>query len=207
MKHLVNRATFARRAGVSPAAITKASKRGALREAMEGDLINCGHPAAVEYLRAKGAEPIEPPPEPPTPPAHAPDLPGTQDDGSPESADALGDLSLREIARRFGGEPEFRKLLEALKLVEEIREKRLKNEREERRVIPRELVATHMAGYLDGLNRRLLSDAARTIVRTNYAAAKSGVPVEDSEAEVRKIISTQLRPAADKIARAIRNGE
>ncbi len=45
----VSKAEFARLAGVSPAAISKAT-RGALRDALSGGGINKDHPAAVAYM-------------------------------------------------------------------------------------------------------------------------------------------------------------
>lgn len=69
MPLLISRAEFARRAGVSKAAITKACKHQ-LAPALDRDRIDAEHPAAAAYLAA-GHGPKEPKAKPsaPTPPA------------------------------------------------------------------------------------------------------------------------------------------
>jgi hypothetical protein len=70
MPLLISRAEFARRAGVSKPAITKAMK-GPLLAARQGNRIDCQHPAAAAYLAAKTAPPA-PKPAPPAKPTVPP---------------------------------------------------------------------------------------------------------------------------------------
>lgn len=94
--------------------------------------------------------------------------------------------------------------LKALKLQEDIREKRLKNEQTEGALIAREFVKTHLFGLLEELSRRILADGSRTIARKLYTAARSGVPLEEAEAMVRDILSQHLKKARDLAKRRIR---
>ena len=52
VKELIKRSEFARRAGVSAAAVTKACNT-LLADAVEGKRINAAHPSAVAYLKDK----------------------------------------------------------------------------------------------------------------------------------------------------------
>lgn len=62
LKNLVSRSEFARRAGVSAAAVTQAC-RAALEPALSGKRIDLAHPAAVAYLERRLAESTPPPAE------------------------------------------------------------------------------------------------------------------------------------------------
>jgi hypothetical protein len=92
----------------------------------------------------------------------------------------------------------------ALKTIEEIRGKRLDNDENEGRLIPREKVRVHVFGAIEEANKRLLLDIPKNLARTLYAMAKSGNPVEEAEKTVREKISSVLRPVKDKSARALR---
>lgn len=128
----------------------------------------------------------------------------------PASDQDLAEISaaiqpLVPLAARFSTQTELSDWLDRLKRVEEIREKRLKNEETEGTLIPRELVKTHVFGAIEMVNRRLLTDSPKTIARRLYALAKSGAPIEEAEEVVREIISSQLRPMKDKTVRVLRN--
>lgn len=233
MARLVSRSELARLAGVSPAAITKACK-SQIALACVGKRVDLDHPAALAYLRSKGAS---------APPAPAPTATGarpkkaaakptrarpeTKNDAGAEPAnrrrstrktklpepgelnadddeDQL-DLTLRDIYERFGTKTAFKDWLAAVKTIADIREKELKSDETEGRLIERELVKTHVFGAIEAGNRRLLGDSPKTIARRLYALAKSGAPVEEAEAVVREIISSQLKPVKTTAVRVLRN--
>lgn len=60
MKDLLNKADFARRAGVSGAAITNACE-ASLKLAFDGRYVDANHPAAIEYLERAEERNVEPP--------------------------------------------------------------------------------------------------------------------------------------------------
>lgn len=126
------------------------------------------------------------------------------DSGEAESMDEIMNMKLRDILTRFGEEGSFSAWLRDLKMAEDIREKRLKNEVAEKSLISREGVRSQLMGLLEELSRRLLQDGAKTITRRNYGAANSGVALEDSEKETQDIISQNLRKAKDGMTRRLK---
>lgn len=115
-------------------------------------------------------------------------------------------MTLEQLVKKFGTATAFQDWLAARKRISDIREKDLKNDERSGRLIPRELVRTHVFSHIEVANRRLLRDAAVTIARRVYAAAKSGAPVEDAEQEVRDILTQQLRPVKETATRVLRGG-
>lgn len=228
MARLVSRSELARLARVSPAAITKACK-GQLAPACVGKRVDLDHDAVARYLAAKGAG--APPAAAPTPPKRPskpttprprpkkvaeaaprsrprktakPKLPLPNEvDG--ENVEDLLKLTLLEIVERFGTKTAFKDWLTARKTIADIREKELKSDETEGRLVERELVKTHVFGAIEAGNRRLLGDSPKTIARRIYGLAKSGAPVEEAEAVVREIISSQLKPVRTTAARVLRN--
>lgn len=122
-----------------------------------------------------------------------------------EDPEPFLDLTLAEIVERFGTKTGFKDWLVARKTIADIREKELKSDETEGRLIDRELVKTHVFGAIEAGNRRLLGDSPKTIARRLYALAKSGAPVEEAEAVVREIVSSQLKPVKTTAARVLRN--
>lgn len=60
VKKLLSRAEFARQAGVSGAAVTKACSSGILKAALHGKRVDASHPDAVKYIADKKLEKREP---------------------------------------------------------------------------------------------------------------------------------------------------
>lgn len=73
-------------------------------------------------------------------------------------------------------------------------------------LIRRELVRHHVFGAIENANRRLLSDAPRTISSRVYALAKSGASREEAERTVREIINSHLRMVKTTAVRVLRAG-
>lgn len=122
-----------------------------------------------------------------------------------EDIERYAHLSLTALTKRFGTATAFRDWLTAHKAIEDIREKRLKNDEAEGRLIPREPVKVHIFGAIDAVLVRLLRDAPKTIARRLYALAKSEAPVEQAEATTREILSSLLKPVKANAARVLRN--
>jgi hypothetical protein len=215
---------------VSKPAISKACKAG-LRPAMVRDRIDLDHPRVREYLGAKWPEPgTDGAPTPsPKPARRAPSKPtgstkrrlvqpteptaprpaagaSSEDAVEEQSAEDLEQIAsmLAPLLARFGTVRNLRDWLIALKDLELIRKTRLDNEETEGRLIPRELVKTHVFGAIEAANRRLLGDSPKTIARRVYAMAKSGAELESAEATVREIIGSQLHPVKIKASRVLR---
>lgn len=212
---LETRSEFARRAGVSPSAVTQACREsGALREACVGDLIDIGHEAARAYLRGKGIvppraairEPDPAPPESADPPENydLPELSPNFRERYPDVSTCL-DLPLRVIVDEFGTIKKFREATTARKEIAAAHAQEIKNKERLGQLIERDFVETYVFGLLEELSRRLLSDAPRTIVRSIYALAKANVGIEQAELDVKGQISANLKRAQEQMTRRLRN--
>jgi hypothetical protein len=116
----------------------------------------------------------------------------------------VADMTIRQVVQKFGTVTAFKDWLAALRTIEEVREKNLRNAETDGNLISVRLVRTHVMGAIESGNRRLLSDSPKTIARMVYAAAHSQKPIEEAEKMVRDIISSQLKPMKDAAARTLR---
>lgn len=126
-------------------------------------------------------------------------------DGQGSDAD-LEELTefLQPLLKRFGTDVRFSDWLDSLKTIEDIRGKRLANEKTEGRLIERELVEVHVFGAIDEAFRRLLTDTPKTLTRELYTASKTGLPVEEAEGKTRQALSKLLKTMKDKATRALK---
>lgn len=186
-------------------AITKA-RRKALKAAVHGDRIDLDDPATQKFLdKHRGAddaptdspEPDDSAPAKPTS-AHVPRL--DEDGYSTE----LADHTLHQIVQRYGTIRSYKDLLEANEKRERALKNHLDNEQRRGELIERELVRKHVVGLIDGTNKRLLGDAAKTIASRVSSMARGGSPIEDMERAVRDIISSQIVPTKRKVSRTLR---
>lgn len=226
----VSRAEFARIAGVSAPAITKASK-GLLAPACVADRIDLDHPAAKAYLKSKGrvlpspdreaakrkkrAPSAKPEPTKATLRALPEDARSTavrRDDGRTkeipiertEEFERYADLTLRECVERFGTFRAMRDVAEVLKKIEDTRGRRLQNDETEGHLVSREAVRAHIVGAMQVAFERLLRDAPKSIVQRLFPMAKADGTLEEGEAVARELIGSTLKPALDQTIRAVR---
>lgn len=221
MPRPISRAELARLKGVSGAAITKACKKQLLEACLDNGRIDLDHPAVRKYLGDQGEappsapaptpEPTQPPSRtkrertPPASPPRSPEPAASRDSSLDEDGRPIEELTLREVAERFGTMTAFKDHLDALKKLVDIREKDLKNNETEGRLIERELVKTHVFGAIEAGNRRLLTDSPKTIARRLFALAKSGGTLEEAERTVREILGSTLDPVKASASRVLRN--
>lgn len=206
----ISRSELSKRRGVSSTAITKAC-RGPLKAACAGKRVNAAHPAVVEYLESAvgigtptGAKrSVPPPPVLPDRPRLAMERPALGDYGGDADLEELTE-QLQPLVDRFGTTTAFKDFLNALKTIEEIRQKRLDNEVKEGLLVERELVRVHVFGAIEQANRKLLGEVPKNLARTLYSKARAGIPVEESESDVRKQISELLAPMKTAAAKALR---
>src|SRR5688572_5122439 len=200
-------------AGVSGTAVTKACRK-LLSAAVHGRSVDLDNADLQKFLARHDAAPTAPakrtrkaPAAPTPPPSNPEEKPEDEQPPAPGAAmprgmrvetqvvDDVSDIAnwtIREVGQRFGTVTAFKDWLFALKTIEDVREKRLRNEEADGTLIPREPVKTYVFGLIDATNRRLLTDAARTLARRLFALAKSGATLEDGERTAREIIGSQL---------------
>ncbi len=230
MARLISRTEFARIANVTQAAITKACN-GRLSAACHGVRIDVAHAAAQAYLAHRlGADAARGQPGQPKTPVNgaaappAPTGPGRNGSAAPPAVgpatggkepvrlvsrevtniNDVADMTIRQVVSKFGTVTAFKDWLGALRTIEEVREKNLRNAETDGNLISIRLVQTHVMGALESGYRRLLTDSPKTIARQVYAAAKADVPIEDAENLVRESISSQLKPMKDAAAKSLR---
>ena len=123
----------------------------------------------------------------------------------PDDILKFADMTLREIIQRFGTDTAFLDYLNAVKRIEDINEKRLKNAATRGDLINRKLIKVGVIDHFDQAFNQLLSDGAKTIARRVTAMYGAGRSVEDCEHLVADQISSFIRPAKAKISRTLRN--
>ena len=123
----------------------------------------------------------------------------------PDDINKFADMTLRELIQRFGTDIAFLDWLKATKSIEDINEKRLKNAQTRKELVNIKLVKTGVIEHFEIVFNKLLTDGAKTIARRITSMHSAGRPVEDCEAFVADQVSSFIKPAKAKIARALRN--
>ena len=123
----------------------------------------------------------------------------------PDDIQAVADMSLRELIARYGSNTRFNDWLKALKELEVIEEKRLKNAQTEGKLVSRELVQSGVISHFDTMFRQMLTDGAKTITQRLIALHESGADNIECEDLVRDQIQSFIRPTKKKIGVALSN--
>lgn len=114
--------------------------------------------------------------------------------------DSIMDFSLREATELYGTCDGMKNYMQSVKLIEEIKEKRLKNMGKIGELVPRNLVKISVISLLEALNRRLLTDIAKSLA-TRLRAAPTH---EAAEETAKKLISQALNHAKADIDRKLK---
>jgi len=114
-------------------------------------------------------------------------------------------MTLRELIQRFGTDGAFVDWLKATKAIEDINEKRLKNAVTRGELVNIKLVKLGVIEHFETMFNKLLTDGAKTIARRITSMHGAGRSVEDCEAFAADQVSSFIKPAKAKIARALRN--
>ena len=123
----------------------------------------------------------------------------------PEDLRAFADFTLRELVIRFGTDIAFLDWLKALKAIEDVHEKRLKNAEKEGTLINRDLVKRSIVDTFDGAHQRMLTDGAKTISVRAFACIQAGEDLQALEDLITDQLGSFIRPTKAKIARVLRN--
>lgn len=123
----------------------------------------------------------------------------------PEEIEKFADMTLRELIERFGSDYAFVDWLKAMKSIEDINEKRLKNAATRGELVSRDLVKRGIIDPIESAHIKLLTDGAKTIARRVVAMTGAGRPIEDAEKFVAEQITSFIRPIKAKVARALKN--
>jgi hypothetical protein len=206
----VSKSEFARLAGVSAPMIAKLTRPGGhLVPAMVGRRLDRLHPAAVAYLESRGRDPAAEVPRPPRAATKRAPTAVIADHGAmeliPEDIRAMADRSLRDLVGEYGTDSAFVDWLKAVKEIEMIHERRLRNAEAEGVLVSREIVADYIIDPIDVAHRRLMTDGARTLGAELWALAEGGgASEEDFIAAIAEYIGSFVRALKPKLLRGLR---
>lgn len=218
MQELVTRSEFARRAGVSPAAVTKAAVKR-IKPACVGKRIDFNHPKAKKYVADQYGKSTPNAKKPNKKKPHTRGTAAAKEQKKKDSLDRLGDgkihevpadieafadMSLRELIRRFGTETAFMDWLKATKEIEIINEKRLKNAETMGELVSRTLIKVGIIEPIDTAHRNLLTDGAKTMSVRVIAMHKAGKSASEIEAWISEQMTTFIRPVKAKVSRIMK---
>ncbi len=123
----------------------------------------------------------------------------------PDDLARLADWTIRDVVHRWGTDVAFVDWLKAVKEIEMVAERRLKNAQARGELISRHVVKSGMIDTLDGAFTRMLTDGAKTIATREHSLVKTGATPQEIEDLVAKQLSTFIKPTKSKITRILRN--
>ena len=191
MANWIIRARFASLAGVSAVALGKACKNG-LKPAIKGRVIDADHALCIAYVK-KHAE------------SKSLKMEKKGLIEIPEDIESFLDMTLREIAAKFGTEIQFSDWLTATGKIEMINEKRLKNAISKGILISRHLVQVGVIDVFNTAHLRLLKDGSKTIVAGVISKHSTGAELATTEAFVTDILGSFIKPIKAKISRSMKD--
>lgn len=157
--------------------------------------------SALKKQQMKSGPPVLPVPTP----ADDDDTEYDPLEGIPDDIRKLADWSLRDLVNRFGSDVRFGDWLKALKSIEEVHDKRLRNAEREGELVHRNVVKAGIIDTINTYHRRLLTDGAKTIGTRAHALVESGASAQELEELAADQIGSFIRPCKSKMERVMRN--
>ncbi len=140
-----------------------------------------------------------------TPPARASVVPPDDHNDIPESLLPYLDYSLLQLIKKFGSDVAFLDWLKAVKIIEDIEEKRLRNSERRGELVSRPLMKKGVIDVVNETHLRMLTDGAKSIANDAMAMALSGSDQQKVERAVEKRLSKFIKPCKARMTRAIKN--
>lgn len=125
--------------------------------------------------------------------------------GVPDNIAEYADMTIRQIVEKFGTDTRFVDWLKAVKAIEDIQEKRLKNEQTQGNLVQRDLIRVGIIEPLNTAHVKMMTDGAKAISVRVPAMAAAGATVSEMEHYISDQISSYIRPVAAKVERVIKN--
>lgn len=231
-RQLITKKHFAEIAGVSTAAITKATKPGKLlHKATVGEgtkmRIDPNHPAAKEYRDDRKQKGPKQPGDVTEPdgPDYSDDVTDLKPRGAagakesrkrlslynidpadvPDNMQEFADMTIREVVTKFGTDYRMVDYLRALKEIETIDANRVKNAKARGELVHRDLIVKGVLEPIDSAHRKMLTDGAKTIARRSVAMIGAGKDADELEKFIAEQVTSFIKPAKAKIKRALEN--
>ncbi len=115
------------------------------------------------------------------------------------------DMRLGDVVDKFGTDERFLTWLKAVKEIENIQEKRLKNEATRGTLINRQIVKDHVIDPFNAAHLKMMKDGAKTIAIGAVSKHETGAGEHEIEAYVSGIIGSFVKPVKAKVSRTLRN--
>ena len=122
----------------------------------------------------------------------------------PEDIREFAHLPLIELVKKFGTDTRFSEWLKSSKLIEDIAEKRIKNSKSEGDLVSRGIIKTGVIDHVEKAHMQILTDGCKTMTKRIIAMHGAGRDDMALEEEMRKTITSFLRPMKSKIAKGLR---
>ena len=116
----------------------------------------------------------------------------------------LGDMSIRDAVLKFGYFSNLDSLVKALKTIEDIHEKRIKNAQASGELVARDLIHRGVIDPIDTAHNRMLTDGAKTLGKRLYDKIKSGSDAKAAEKLIRAELTRILGPSKKKVQSVLR---
>lgn len=181
--------------------------KGALAPAMVGKRIDTDHPAYLAWERSLAKRRGEPEPAP-SPPAGPPTLTAYEPEFA-ASKDLL-ELTVREVAERYGAAPMFVDYLKAHRmLIDSIRAEvateaaRWKLAERQGELISTQTVQTAVLGHVDELHSRLLGDASLNLAQRMAGLVNAGAEWQEIRDIIAETIGRIMRDSKAKVLEAL----
>ena len=113
-------------------------------------------------------------------------------------------MSLGDIVRKFGTDTRFVDWLRAVKAIEDINEKRLKNAEKQDELVSRKLVEIGVFDVFNAAHLKLMKDGAKSIAAGAISKHVSGADLVDVERYVSDILGSFINPVKEKIIRSLK---
>lgn len=185
MKKLVSRSEFARMAGVTPGGVTKACKK-MLAPAIYGKRIDANHTAAIEYLKKRTCNMT----------TASGWIVRNESNKQTELKslinESYAEMTLMQVLKKHGTDVAFSDWLRAVKLIEDINEKRLKNARTVSGLVNRQLVKECLIEKFEVFHKRLITDGAKMIASSAITMNGAGYHIVECERFIANQISSHI---------------
>jgi len=122
----------------------------------------------------------------------------------PDDMQIFADMTLRDLIERFGTDIAFLDWLKAVKELENIEAKRIKNAESAGVLINRELVRTGIIEPINNAHIQLLTDGAKTLALKIQTMVQAKEDLAEIEESVVDQMSSFIRPVKDKIMKALK---
>jgi hypothetical protein len=141
--------------------------------------------------------------DPPTPPPIPEPPPGMPPLDAVTEVTEIAELTVREVIDRWGGLEGLSDWLSIREQIGKVFKLEVQNAQLRGQLVDRGLIERQVVAYIDGLHRRLLRDAARTLGIRTRSAVESGESPEAVELLIRDVLSQQIKGLKGAMRRAL----